>query len=168
MDTERPTWTSGSDGEPVAAYDTPHGAELAAERLTDAGFAREAIAIRPLADRPLLGWRARARRDDGPSGLTVAVTVIATATIAVRGRRAGLVDDGDPHDHRRRRGRHRNPRPYGHHVVVAHPSRRRHADRRCSPCVEVGAGSNPSRAREVTARWWNPEAAAHAAGWLIP
>ena len=158
MDIERPTWTSAAEGEPVAAYETPHGAELAAERLTDAGFAPEAIAIRPLADRPLPGWRFRARGDDGPSGLTVGASVISGATTAFAAVALG----------------------WSMRVIVitaiavalgigaliyaatrwwvARASAQARADRRVlARAFEVRCRVDPSRAR-VSARWWNPEA----------
>jgi hypothetical protein len=159
METTTPnTWTSSTAGEPIAAYETAHGAELALERLVQEGFAPEDLAVRPLDTQPLPGWRERARRQDDVR-LAGATTVLAAATVVVAGAMSGwsvpiivllamvvAVASGS--------------------MVVA-TSRwwtarvREHArnDRRLIAGVfEVRCRTDVARARRLLARWWNPAA----------
>jgi hypothetical protein len=152
------TWTSGTDGEPVAAYETAHGAELALEQLTQEGFAPDDLAVRPLDTQPLPGWRERTRRQDDVR-LAGAATVVTAATAVVLGAISGwsvplvvLV---------------------GLVVAVAVGSTvvatslwwaarvREHArsDRRLiARAFEVRCRTDVARARRLLARWWNPAA----------
>jgi hypothetical protein len=158
MDTGTTRWTSGTDGQPVAAYDTPHGAELAVERLTAEGFAPDAIAIRPVAAEPLPGWRARTRHHQGSAGFAVATTAVASAIVAMAATALGwslaaiVIAVGAA----------AGIGALAHAAIAWHAARasqRARTDRRViARAFEIRCRVDPARARRILARWWDPVA----------
>lgn len=157
--TTRTAWTSATDGEPVGAYDTAHGAELAVERLAAEGIAPEELAIRPLTVRPLPGWRERTRRQDRSAvaavatiGVAAMIAFVAAATTSwglsmiVLASFVGAVCVGTLS------------------LALAtwwarRVRERARGDRRLvAQAFEVRCRADAARARRLLARWWNPAA----------
>ena len=78
-----PPFADDLDGETVAAYETVHGAALAAEQLGRAGFAAEDVAILPVATHPLPGWNHRVTQRTHPSIVVLAALVGFGVALAV-------------------------------------------------------------------------------------
>ncbi len=161
--TTRTAWTSETGGEHIAAYETAHGAELAADRLANDGFSPEEIAIRPLTVRPLPGWRERTRRQEHSAVAIVAAIGVAIGIAAL----AAFVATVET--------------SWGLVMIIlvafvvavgfgtltiataswwaTHVRTRAQNDRRLiAQAFEIRCRVDAPRARRLLARWWNPAA----------
>ena len=155
----RSPFASPTDGQYVAAYETVHGAELAADQLEDAGFDRRDVVIAPAGTRPLPGWRARLQRRRHPMvGVTVglmsfvalltALTAATSWSLASASSAAVVGSAGIAALWSWAEGS----------WAAAVRKRARNDRRLIAQRFEIRCSRDVERARRVLARWWNPAA----------